>query len=261
MIDLHSHLLPGVDDGSPSVEASLPVLERFVADGVTTLVCTPHLDASRAHAAPAAQYRAILDELRAAAPAGITLEPGWEIMLDVPGADLRAPELALAGSNAVLVEFPRGGVPPNAAEELFRLRMSGIVPVLAHPERYFGCNVEQVRAWRRAGAVMQLDVQALGGRGRTAQVALDLLGAGMIDLFSSDNHGDVRSMAMGRTWLQEHATDEHVLLLTHENARRLLAGESLLPVPPLPRRRRRQRSPLGRLRNLLFGPRRSSPRE
>lgn len=261
MIDLHSHLLPGVDDGSPSIQASLPVLERFVADGVTTLVCTPHLDASRARTAPAAEYRVILDQLRAAAPAGITLEPGWEIMLDVPGADLRAPELALAGSNAVLVEFPRGGVPPNSAEELFRLRMSGIVPVLAHPERYAGCTVEQVTAWRRAGAVMQLDVQALAGRGRTAQVALDLLSAGVIDLFSSDNHGDVRSLAMGRSWLEEHATQEHVALLTHDNARLLLAGEPLRPVPPLPRRRRKRRTALGRITNLFFGTRRSSPRE
>ena len=245
----------------PPASPSVLSFGRFIADGVTTVVCTPHLDASRVATAPAAEYRAILEELRAAAPAGIMLEPGWEIMLDVPGADLRAPDLALAGSNAVLVEFPRGGVPPNAAEELFRLRMSGIVPVLAHPERYFGCTVEQAVAWRRAGAVMQLDVQALGGHGRTAQVALTLLQAGVIDLFSSDNHGDVRSLAMGREWLMQHATEEHAELLTRENARRLLAGESLLPVPPLPRRRRARRTLLGRISNLFPGSRRSSPRE
>lgn len=255
MIDVHSHLLPGVDDGSPSIAASLPVLERFVQDGVTTLVCTPHIDASRVRTAPAAEHRVILDALRHAAPAGIVLELGWEIMLDVPGADLRGPDLGLAGSNAVLVEFPRTGVPPNSAEELFRLRMSGVVPVLAHPERYFGCSVEQVTAWRRAGALMQLDVQALSGSGRTHQVALDMLHAGVIDLFSSDNHGDVRSLAMGRRWLQEHASDEHVALLTNENARRLLAGEPVLPVPPLPRRRLRRRTIFGRVRDLIAGSR------
>ena len=47
MIDIHTHLLPGVDDGSRSVEASIDVLRRFAADGVTTVVCTPHLEASR----------------------------------------------------------------------------------------------------------------------------------------------------------------------------------------------------------------------
>lgn len=252
MIDIHSHLLPGVDDGSPSVAASLPVLASFVADGVTTLVCTPHLEASRAPHAPADEYRGILQTLRAAAPDAIRLELGWEIMLDMPGADLRRPELGLAGSSAVLVEFPRHGIPPNSAEELFRLRMSGIVPVVAHPERYFGATPEQVAAWRRAGAVMQLDVQALKGSGRTHLAAMALLQEGLIDVFSSDNHGDTRSLAMGRAWLDAHASDEHVELLTRANAGRLLAGEPPFPVPPLPRRRR-SGGVLGRLRKLMRG--------
>jgi len=237
MIDIHSHLLPGVDDGSPSVEASVPVLAEFVQAGVELLVCTPHLDASRAKSAPYERHREILATLRAAAPAGITLELGWEIMLDVPGADLRAPELALADSNAVLVEFPRAAVPPNAAEELFRLRMSGIVPVLAHPERYRGCSVEQVNVWKQSGAVIQMDVQALGGTGRTHLVAIALLQAGVVDLFASDNHGDTRSLRMGREWLAEHATAEHIELLTRANAAQLLAGKPLHRVPPLPERR------------------------
>jgi len=253
MIDLHSHLLPGVDDGSPSIEASLPVLEEFVMDGIDFVVCTPHLEASRARAAPFEFHTEILDELRRAAPPAIRLELGWEIMLDVPGADLRAPELGLAGSNAVLVEFPRAGIPPNSAEELFRLRMSGVVPVLAHPERYIGLTMDHVVAWKRAGAVMQLDVQALAGKGRTQLAALEMLNAGLIDVFSSDNHGDTRSLGMGRRWLTEHATDEHVALLTRVNAERLLAGESPFPVPPLPRRRRRKVGFLGRLRDLVLG--------
>ena len=238
MVDIHSHLLPGVDDGSPSIAASLPVLEAFAAEGVEVLVCTPHLEASRAPAVPHDHHLAVLGALRAEAPSAVRLELGWEIMLDVPGADLRAPELGLAGSNAVLVEFPRAAIPPNSAEELFRLRMSGIVPVLAHPERYHGATPEQVSAWRRAGAVMQLDVQALHGRGRTHQAAMALLKAGLIDVFSSDNHGDARSLGMGRQWLEEHATPEHVELLTSANARRLLAGEPVVPVPPMPRSRR-----------------------
>lgn len=238
MIDLHSHLLPAVDDGSRTLAQSVGVLERFVADGVHTVVCTPHWNASRAADAPNDAHDALLAELRAAAPPGITLERGWEIMLDVPGADLRTPMVGLANTAAVLVEFPRGGVPPNAAEELFRLRMGGLVPVLAHPERYQGCTVEAVEAWRRAGAVMQLDVQALAGRGRTAAMARALLAAGQVDCFSSDNHGDDRSLAWGRDWLLAHATAEHAELLTHHNAAALLAGRPLAPVPPVapPRR-------------------------
>jgi protein-tyrosine phosphatase len=232
MIDIHSHLLPGVDDGSPSVERSVPVLERFLADGVECLVLTPHLAASRARTAPVARHQAILETLRA--PAGLELRLGWEIMLDEPNTDLRAPQLGLGGSRAILVEFPRTSVPARAAEELFRLRSAGNVPVLAHPERYWGCTPAKVAEWRAAGAVIQMDTAALMGKGSIASTARALLDAGLVDLFASDNHGDSRSLAAGRRWLLEAATQEHADLLTHTNARRLLADEPPLPVPPLP---------------------------
>src|SRR4051794_37163917 len=132
MIDVHTHLLPGVDDGSPSAEVSIPFLERFATDGVSVVVCTPHLEASRAAHAPHDEHAEILAALRARAPLSPELRLGWEIMLDAPGADLRDPRLSLGGSTAVLVEFPRMMVPPNASEELFRLRMSGVVPIVAH---------------------------------------------------------------------------------------------------------------------------------
>ncbi|MDB4898798.1 MAG: hypothetical protein JWN53_606, partial [Gemmatimonadetes bacterium] len=84
MIDIHSHLLPGVDDGSPSIEASVAVLERFGTEGVECVVLTPHLSASRASHAPHDAHRAILETLRAAAPTVPELRLGWEIMLDEP---------------------------------------------------------------------------------------------------------------------------------------------------------------------------------
>src|SRR5918999_2065866 len=120
MIDIHSHLLPGVDDGSPTVDVSIPVLRDFAASGVRTVVCTPHLQASKAATAPYDRHVEILETLRRRAPAGLELALGWEIMLDTPGADLRSPRLALGGSTAVLVEFSHGSVPPSAADELFR---------------------------------------------------------------------------------------------------------------------------------------------
>ena len=91
MIDIHSHLLPGVDDGSPSFAVSVPVLQRFCDDGVTTVVCTPHLNASKAAEAPIERYREIFAELQRRAPAGIGLQLGWEIMLDTPHVDLTSP--------------------------------------------------------------------------------------------------------------------------------------------------------------------------
>lgn len=233
MIDIHSHLLPAVDDGSQSVETSVEVLHRFAADGVTLLVCTPHLRASEATTAPVAQYREVLDALRTAAPAVPRLAAGWEIMLDVPRADLTAPELALDGSTAVLVEFPHSGVPPCATEELARLRASGVVPVLAHPERYWGCTLDDVAEWRSAGTVMQMDVIALLAGGRMGQFAVQLLESGLIDCFASDNHGDGQSLAVARDWLARLGAIGHVRLMTEINPRRLLRNDPPLPVPPL----------------------------
>ena len=248
MIDIHSHLLPGVDDGSPSVDVSVPVLERFAAEGVECVVLTPHLAASRVRSAPYEKHLAILEVLRAAAPRGPELRLGWEIMLDEPHVDLSAEHLGLGGSRAVLVEFPRTGVPTGAAQELFRIRTSGGVPVLAHPERYWGCTVEQVAAWRSAGAAIQMDTAGLIGKGSIAAISRALLEAGLVDLFASDNHGDARSLATARDWLLEVATPEHARLLTRTNARHLLDGEALEPVPPLPK----QRGIFGRLRELFL---------
>ena len=244
MIDLHSHLLPGVDDGSPSVDASVPVLEQFAAQGVECIVLTPHLTASHAASAPYERHVEILETLRAAAPTALELRLGWEIMLDEPNVDLRSSRLSLGGSPAVLVEFPRVAVPARAGAELARIRASGVVPVLAHPERYWGCSVERVVEWRSAGAVIQMDVASLAGRGTIAATSRALLAEGLVDCFSSDNHGDSRSLASARDWLLEEATPEHADLLTRTNARRLLDGEPPLPVPPL-RRALGMRSRLG----------------
>ena len=249
MIDLHSHLLPAVDDGSKSVEQTVQVLERFVADGVKVLACTPHLDASRAAGAPVEAYRERMEALRRAAPAGIELRQGWEIMLDAPGVDLRRPGLAIEGSNVVLVEFMRTSVPARGTDELFRIRASGLVPLLAHPERYWGCTTQQVADWRRVGAVSQADAAALLDRGTMGRLALAMLEAGQVDLFASDNHGDRRSLLSARRWLEEIGASEQAEILTAENPRRLLAGERLLPVAPVVR----ARGFLGRLRALLTG--------
>ena len=249
MIDVHTHLLPGVDDGSPSLSVSLPILEQFAADGVETVVCTPHLDASRAREAPFDAHLAILESLRAAAPPTPALLSGWEIMLDAPGVDLRDRRLALGGSTGVLVEFPRMMVPPHAADELFRLRMTGVVPVLAHPERYWGCTTERVEQWRSVGAVIQMDVAGLFGSGPQASLAATLLEQGLVDLFASDTHGDGRSLVPAKRWLEEIGAQEQADLLTRRNAAHVLHNEPIEPVPPVERRR----GMLDRLKELLLG--------
>jgi protein-tyrosine phosphatase len=249
VIDIHSHLLPGVDDGSPSAAHSAAVLERMHSEGVTEVVCTPHLNASDAIRAPVSLHHALLDNLRTLAPEGVRLHPGWEIMLDRPGVDLSAPDLALGQSNARLVEFPRRGLPPGSTEELLRLRAGGVIPVVAHPERYPGCSVEIVRTWRELGAVIQTDATALLGGGPMTDFARDMLAEGLVDMLASDNHGDRRSLAAARVWLDEIGATGQADLLTRENPRRLLGNEALAPVEPIAFRQ----GMLDRLRQRILG--------
>jgi protein-tyrosine phosphatase len=239
--------LPGVDDGSPSVAVSAEILQRFAADGVDIVVCTPHLRASLAAQAPEAEYAAVFETLVQGVPGAPQLRRGWEIMLDVPGMDLRAPALALGGSTSVLIEFPRTGVPHRAGDELARLRGLGIRPVLAHPERYWGCTPANVRAWRQDGVVMQVDAISLLAGGRMGELATTLLEEGLVDCLASDNHGDRRSLGVVRDWLGEQGAHEHATLLTDTNPRRLLENAPVLPVPPI----RLRRGMLDRLRELV----------
>lgn len=247
VIDIHSHLLPGVDDGSPSAEVSVPVLELFGRQGVDVLVLTPHLNASRASSAPYAEYHAVLQELLKVAPAKPELRLGWEIMLDEPGVDLTSTDLTLGNSRALLVEFTRGGVPRQASAELRRISRSGRTPILAHPERYFGCTVTHVREWRELGVVIQTDASVLMGKGAPAQFAREMLGLGLIDILASDNHGDGRTLSAACDWLTQNGADEQLELLTHVNAERVLGDEDPLPVPPL----RTNGGPLAMLRQLF----------
>jgi protein-tyrosine phosphatase len=133
----------------------------------------------------------------------------------------------------VLVVFPRGGVPVRATDELHRLVRHGVRPVVAHPDRYAGCTLEQVRAWRHAGALIQSDAMALVGRGRGSALGQAMLAHGFIDLLASDNHGDRRSLAASVHWLAANGGEEQLPLLTQHNPQRLLADQDPLPVPPL----------------------------
>lgn len=254
MIDIHTHLLPGVDDGARTAGQALVVLRRFAASGVTCVVATPHLAASEAAHVPLERYQRVHRDLCAELPPELTLQRGWEIMLDRPGVDLSSPLLRLGASSAILVEFPRGPLPSGTELELARLRRSGVQPVIAHPERYGGASLDLVASWRNAGAVIQTDTAYLLGDGTRGDLARGMLEAGMIDILASDNHGDERSLVAAREWLLEIGAADAALLLTTVNPGALLSDQRLVPVPPV----RVDKGMFTRLRELL-GRRRGTP--
>jgi len=237
VIDLHTHLLPGVDDGAETTEQAVAVLAKFKEQGVTAVCCTPHLKASELAAAPCHDLDELLRELAAAAPAAPKLLRGFEIMLDVPDPVFSDRCVTLAGTKYVLVEFGRL-VPADASvEALARITAQGLIPLLAHPERYAVCSVETARRWREAGAVFQLDATTLMGDSKRAERARDLLTAGLATIVASDNHGDGRSLQASVEWLEMHGAREQARLLAVENPSAILADVATLDVPPVRLRR------------------------
>lgn len=237
MVDLHTHLLPGVDDGAETPEASVTVLKKFAELGVTAVACTPHLKASEAAAAPCDELDELLAELRALAPPSPRLVRGFEIMLDVPEPALADRQLCLGGSRYVLVEFGRLVPADGSVEALRHIVAQGVVPVLAHPERYAACSVELAARWQQAGAVLQVDATTLLAESKRAERARALLVAGCAGIIASDNHGDGRNLAVAVEWLEGHGGGVQARLLAEENPAAILEDRPLAAVPPMRLRR------------------------
>jgi protein-tyrosine phosphatase len=248
VIDLHSHLLPGVDDGSRSVAQSVEVLERFRSLGVTTVALTPHLLASQVAQGVPAAHEAAWDRLAPHVPEGITVVRGAEVMLDRPlPAEATDRRVTLGGTRYILVEFPRM-VPAEIVGRALRDVMHlGLVPVLAHPERYSSCTVEAATAWRQTGAVLQVDATTLTLPRSRGDRARALVGAGLADILAADNHGDSRCIATALEWLQEHDGDAQAMVLLETNPRAILDDGALYEVEPL----RLRDSLWGRMRRLF----------
>lgn len=251
MIDLHSHLLPAVDDGSRTVEQSVGVLRQMAERGITDVCLTPHLRANETVDAPPARHDEAFAALCAEAPERPRLHRGAEVMLDrpLPLEPERMRGITLGGTRYILVEFPRLVAADALTNALTRVRDAGLVPVLAHPERYGCCSVEAVAFWRSLGARMQVDATTLHSPQARGQRARQLVAAGLADILAGDNHGDERSIAGGADFLHALDGDAQAELLTVRNPGAILQDEPLTDVPPLVIRR----TWMQRLRHLLGG--------
>jgi protein-tyrosine phosphatase len=236
MIDLHSHLLPGVDDGSRSLEQSVAVLGALAQAGVTDVVVTPHLRAGDIATNGDAAIRVRderLIELRAAAPAAVRLHAGFEIMLDqpLPPQAMGDRRYTLASSRYYLVEFPLSVVGHQAADLLQAISARGLVPIVAHPERYRLCSPKTVDFWRTVGAAIQVDATTLTRPTSRGELARRLLQEGLADVLAADNHGDRKSLATARRYLEARGAGEAATWLTVENPRAVIHDGRLAPVP------------------------------
>ena len=236
LIDIHSHLLPNIDDGSRSIEQSVEVLARFAVDGVRELILTPHLRASdiERHGEDAIEERGeVFQTLQAAMPSGPALHLGFEIMLDEPLPVLATGDrrYALAGSRCVLVEFPFAVVPRFAAKALKQMVRAGVVPLIAHPERYHQCDVEAISDWRQVGAMVQVDATELVRRGTRGRQARELLEAGVVDLVAGDNHGGSQTIATAANFLCDRGFEQAAETLTIGNPKAVIDDAEMADVP------------------------------
>jgi protein-tyrosine phosphatase len=205
VIDLHSHILFGLDDGPETVEESIEFARASVADGVETIAATPHVreDWPTTPGQMEAGVAAVQTRLREEA-VPLRVVPGGEIAFDriakLEPEDLK--RFGLAGNPAyLLVEPPYYGWPLDLEQVLFGVRAAGITPVIAHPERNgeVQADPDRLRPLVEAGALVQLTASSVAGRGgRGARTAsFQLLEMACAHLISSDAHSSsFRAMSM-----------------------------------------------------------------
>jgi protein-tyrosine phosphatase len=196
MIDLHCHILPGMDDGASDLSISIEMARRFVEDGVSVVACTPHILPGLYHNT-GSQIRSAVDQLQ-----DQLLEEGISLHL-VTGADNHVDSdfvakirsghlLTLANSRYILVEPPHHVVPPRLKEFFFDIMAHNYIPILTHPERltWLKDHYDDVKDLVRAGAWMQITSGSLTGSfGRNAQYwAERMLDEGCVHLLATDAH-------------------------------------------------------------------------
>ena len=265
MVDLHSHLLPGIDDGAEDLQASMALLAAYLRQGVSDVVCTPHLPPREDSTFSQTAIRAAIDsrdraldglrEATASLAPSVRLHAGAEVMLtsSLPGLlRLFARECCLAGSPYLLVEVPSflsSGL--HAIDPLlFRIQLEGLTPVLAHPERMSLSEsdlailtewVGQGRLLLQVNATTLLPAETLPverrERQRRRQAAVDLLvRAGAVHIVASDTHGPIHRPPMLEEAFQfvgakygQRIADR----LFKENPRRIIEGGEVAEMPLL----------------------------
>lgn len=195
IVDLHCHILPGVDDGSPDLEHSLNLAKDAVKDGVTHILATPHhLDNEYVnHAQDIVKAAADFQEQLDANGINLRVFPGQEVHIngDLPQ---KYDDLLGIDSNKhyMLLEFPHGNVPGYAKRLIFDLKKQGITPVICHPERNHEIqeNLDLLYDFISDGALAQITATSyVGGFGsHVAEISKKLVEHNLVQIVASDAH-------------------------------------------------------------------------
>jgi protein-tyrosine phosphatase len=244
MIDLHCHILPGLDDGASTLAASLQMASALVEDGVKVVACTPHILPGLYKNSGPHIRQAVADLQQRINEKGIPLRL-------VTGADnhvtpdfveqlKRGELLSLADSRYVLVEPPHHVAPPRLRELFFELVVAGYVPVLTHPERltWINSHYESIRQLVQAGVWLQLTAGSLAGAfGKNARYWSErMLEDGVVHILATDAHDISRrppNLSEGRDLAARRIGDREAVHLVVTRPEGVLrnAVPSTLPSP------------------------------
>lgn len=207
-VDMHSHLIPGIDDGAPTMEHSIAMLNKFAQLGYRKVITTPHILGEVHPNTPEiirdglAQVQAEIKKL----DIPIELEAAAEYYCDetlLP--KIKAKNILSFGNNYVLMEFSMLHASQYEAQALFELQVAGYIPVLAHFERYpfYHGNFEKVEQLRERNIKIQVNLGSLTGHyGQSVKkMAEELIKKGLVDFIGSDCH------RMEHLLLMEHNLD------------------------------------------------------
>lgn len=260
MIDLHSHILPGLDDGAADLKEALAMAGIAVADGITIMVATPHVETGL-YDHSRETILAAVEELRGRLQEnGIPLEllPGAEYRLepDLPGRLQRGELLTINdGGRYLLVELPAALVPEYTARVFYELQLQGVTPVIAHPERNHTLTRHPSILYELVarGAVVQLTAGSFAGGSPTAAAARALLARGCVHLVASDAHNSHKRpprLTEACQELEKLAGQARSAELVRGNPLRVLQGRAL-ETREIECPRQSRRSLLERLKQLV----------
>lgn len=233
MIDIHSHVLPGIDDGAKNFDDSLAILKGLAGQDITDLILTPHYVASSTYVSPRSTNLKLYRQLQAIADGaklGITLHLGNEIYIDRDIAKLlKAGKISsLADSKYLLVELPMSGEFADFEDILLSLQYAGWQVILAHPERYHTYHEDYKKIYNltEQGILLQCNLGSIVGQyGRhSKKVIKKLAKEKLIFCFGTDTHRvrDFSEIAKARKKLQRYYTHEEFKQLLEDNPRKII---------------------------------------